>query len=153
MQIVVETPDQYFEQVPEHQKAAMIQLREVIKAHIPEGFEEAVGSGMVGYVVPYSLYPAGYHCKPRQPLPFVGIAAQKHFIALYHMGIYSDENLLSWFLEAYPKATSAKLDMGKSCIRFKNPESIPFELIGALMKKITVDDWIKTYESYHLKRK
>lgn len=152
MQIIVETPDQYFEQVPEHQREAMIKLREVIKAHIPEGFEEAVGSGMVGYVVPYSLYPAGYHCKPKQPLPFVGIAAQKHFIALYHMGIYSDDNLLKWFLEAYSKATSVKLDMGKSCIRFKKPESIPFELIGELMEKITVEEWIKTYETYHLKK-
>lgn len=151
MQIFVETPDQYFEQVPEHQKEAMNKLREVIKAHIPEGFEEAVGSGMVGYQVPYSIYPAGYHCKPKQPLPFVGIAAQKHFIAVYHMGIYSDENLLKWFLEEYPKATSAKLDMGKSCIRFKKPESIPFELIGKLMEKMTVEDWIGTYEKYHLK--
>jgi len=151
MQLFVETPDQYFEQVPEHQKEAMNKLREVIKAHIPEGFEEAISSGMIAYQVPYSLYPAGYHCKPRQPLPFVAIAAQKHFIAVYHMGIYSDESLLEWFLEEYPKATSAKLDMGKSCIRFKKPELIPFELIGKLMEKMTVEDWIGTYEKYHLK--
>ncbi len=152
MQIFVETPDQYFEQVPDHQKEVMNKLREVIKAHIPEGFEEGVGSGMVGYVVPYSLYPAGYHCTPKQPLPFVGIAAQKHFIALYHMGIYADENLLKWFLEEYPKATSAKLDMGKSCIRFKKLDLIPYEFIGQLMEKMTVGDWIAAYENYHLRK-
>lgn len=152
MQIFVETPDQYFEQVPDHQKEAMNKLREVIKAHIPEGFEEAVGYGMVGYQVPYSIYPAGYHCKPKQPLPFAGIAAQKHFIALYHMGLYSDESLLNWFLEEYPKATTAKLDMGKSCIRFKKPELIPFDLIGALMEKMSAEQWIATYEKYHLKK-
>lgn len=152
MQIFVETPDQYFEQVPDHQKEAMYKLREVIKAHIPEGFEEAVGYGMVGYQVPYSIYPAGYHCKPKQPLPFAGIAAQKHFIALYHMGLYSDESLLNWFLEEYPKATSAKLDMGKSCIRFKKLDLIPFELIGSLMEKMTAEQWIAAYEKYHLKK-
>lgn len=152
MQIFVETPDQYFEQVPDHQKEAMYKLREVIKAHIPEGFEEAVGYGMVGYQVPYSIYPAGYHCKPKQPLPFAGIAAQKHFIALYHMGLYLDESLLNWFLEEYPKATSAKLDMGKSCIRFKKLDLIPFELIGSLMEKMTAEQWIAAYEKYHLKK-
>ncbi len=151
MPIFAGTPDQYYEQVSEHQKEVMYKLREVIKSHIPEGFEEAVGSGMVGFEVPFSLYPAGYHCKPNQPLPFVGIAAQMHFIAIYHMGIYSDENLLKWFLEEYPKATTAKLDMGKSCIRFKKLELIPFELIGKLMEKMTVKQWIEAYEKYHLR--
>ena len=152
MQRNVDTPNQYFEELPEHQKEAMIKLREVIKAHIPEGFEEAVSYGMIGYEVPYKLYPEGYHCKPKRPLPFVNLAAQKHFIALYHMGLYADEALLNWFLEEYPKATTAKLDMGKSCIRFKKPELIPYDLIGRLMEKMTVEQWVSIYEKYHLKK-
>jgi hypothetical protein len=103
--------------------------------------------GMMGYVVPHSIYPAGYHCTPSDPLPFAGFASQKNFIAFYHMGIYSDPQLLEWFLKEYPKHTDARLDMGKSCIRFKKPEKIPFKLFGELMSKMTVKDWISRYES------
>lgn len=115
--------------------------------NLPEGFIAAISDGGLGYVVPHSLYPAGYHCKPAEPLPFAGIASQKNSINLYHMGIYSDPALLEWFVSEYPKHSSKKLDMGKSCIRFKKPEDIPFDLIGELMKKMNALEWISLYES------
>lgn len=141
------TPDEYFNQLPEDRKAAMQQLRKVLKKHLPKGFSETMSYGMVGYVVPHSKYPAGYHCDPKQPLPFVSIASQKNFIAVYHMGIYSDPALLAWFTAEYPKHSKTKLDMGKSCIRFKKPEAIPFDLIAELAAKVTPDQWIACYES------
>ena len=110
-------------------------------------FIAAISYGGLGYVVPHSLYPAGYHCKPAEPLPFAAIASQKNSINLYHMGIYSDPALLEWFVSEYPKHCRQKLDMGKSCIRFKKPEDIPFALIGELMKKMSVQQWISLYES------
>ncbi|HRI21013.1 MAG TPA: DUF1801 domain-containing protein [Panacibacter sp.] len=121
-------------------------LRNEILQNIPEGFQETMGYGMIGYVVPHSLYPKGYHCTPQLPLPFMNIASQKNFIAVYHMGVYADKSLYNWFVEEYSKLSSAKLDMGKSCIRFKNPGKIPFELIGKLAGKITVKQWIDIYE-------
>jgi uncharacterized protein YdhG (YjbR/CyaY superfamily) len=141
------TPDQYFKELPADRKEAMNKLRETIRKSIPKGFKESMGYGMVGYCVPHEIYPAGYHCDPKQPLPFTGIASQKNFIALYHMGIYAMPALLKWFTTEYPKHSSAKLDMGKSCIRFKKPEHIPYKLIAELMKKVTVNDWINAYES------
>ena len=107
---------------------------------------------MIGYVVPHSIYPKGYHCDPKLPLPFINIASQKNFIALYHMGIYADENLLNWFVNEFYKHSKAKLDMGKSCIRFKKPELIPYDLIGQLFTKLTVNDWVNIYESAFLKK-
>lgn len=152
MQSDVKTVDQYIDSQPEDRKLAMSQLRQVISDNLPEGFTEEMSYGMPGYVVPHTLYPAGYHCDPKLPLPFVSIASQKNFIALYHMGIYADQKLFEWFTSEYPKHSTAKLDMGKSCIRFKKPEQIPFELIGELMKKMTVTDWIGTYESAFRKK-
>ena len=102
--------------------------------------------GGFGYVVPHSLYPAGYHCKPSEPLPFAGLASQKNSINFYHMGIYADTKLYDWFVSEYPKHCKLKLDMGKSCIRFKKPDQIPFELMGQLMQKMTAEEWIKIYE-------
>jgi uncharacterized protein YdhG (YjbR/CyaY superfamily) len=147
MQSDAKTVDQYFDSLPDDRKSAMNQLRKVILDNIPPGFSERIGYGMPGYVVPHDTYPSGYHCDPKLPLPFAGIASQKNFIALYHMGIYADKDLLDWFTAEYPKHSSAKLDMGKSCIRFKKPEQIPYELIGELMKKMSVKDWIETYEA------
>jgi hypothetical protein len=132
--------------IPEERKAAFHQLHAVIVENLPPGFEAAISYGGLGYVVPHSLYPAGYHCKPSEPLPFAGIASQKNSINFYHMGIYADKDILDWFVTEYPKYCSAKLDMGKSCIRFKKPENIPFPLIAELMQKITVEKWIQTYE-------
>ncbi len=133
--------------VPEERAEAFNRLHQTIIENLPEGFEAAISYGGLGYVVPHSLYPSGYHCKPEEPLPFAGIASQKNSVNLYHMGIYSDPELLKWFTEEYPKHSKRKLDMGKSCIRFKKTEDIPFELIGELMKKMTVQDWVNIYES------
>ena len=145
MQSKAQTPDEYFFSLPEERKQAMNELRKMILKNIPKGFSEVMSYGMVGYVVPHSLYPGGYHCDPKLPLPFMCIASQKNFIAVYHMGIYSDKKLLDWFTKEYPKHSSKKLDMGKSCIRFKKPEEIPFKLIGELATKITPEQWIEWY--------
>ena len=147
MQSKAATPDAYIAEMPEERQKAFNKLRSVIKKNIPRGFKETMGYGMMGYCVPHSLYPAGYHCNPKDPLPFIGIASQKNFIAVYHMGIYADPGLHKWFVTAHAKASPKKLDMGKSCIRYKKPGDIPFELIGELASKMTPDDWIKMYES------
>jgi Domain of unknown function (DU1801) len=138
--------NQYMTELPDERKPAMDKLRAIILKNLPKGFEEVMNYGMIGYVVPHSLYPAGYHCDPKLPLPFMGLASQKNSINFYHMGIYADEKLLNWFTLEYPKYSKSKLDMGKSCMRFKKPEQIPFELIGALVKKMSVKDWIDYYE-------
>lgn len=142
---------EYFEAIPEERRPTMEKLRDVILANLPEGFKEGMGYGILGWSVPHSMYPAGYHCSPEDPLPFLGIASQKNFIALYHMGIYADKELHDWFVAEYPKHVKTKLDMGKSCIRFKKPENIPYELIGQLVQKMTPQDWITLYEA-NLKR-
>lgn len=147
MQIKAETPEEYLEKIPEDRKSPMEKLRKVILENLPDGFTETINYGMIGYVVPHSIYPDGYHCSPELPLPFMSIASQKNFIGLYHMGIYANEKLLQWFVDEYTKQVPTKLDMGKSCIRFKKPEQIPFELIGELSSKVSVDDWIEIYES------
>lgn len=143
----VSSPAEYMEAIPEDRREAIEKLREAIVGNLPEGFQETIGYGMIGYVVPHALYPPGYHCDPKTPLPFVGVASQKNFIALYHMGIYAMPELLEWWVAEFPKHSKQKLDMGKSCIRFKKPEHIPFDLIGQLMQKISVQDWISVYES------
>ncbi len=146
MQIFANSPDHYVSQLPEDRIAPIEQLRTVIKENLPPGFEEAMSYGMIGYVVPHSLYPAGYHCDPKLPLPFLSIASQKNFVAVYHMGIYADPVLLDWFTTEYPNHAKGKLDMGKSCLRFKKPAEIPFQLIGELAGKMTVEDWIALYK-------
>ncbi len=146
MQYQSTSVEDYMSQVPEDRKEALSNLRDVINSNIPKGFEETIGYGMVGYVVPHSLYPSGYHCTPELALPFMGYASQKHSINLYHMGIYAQKELYDWFVAEYSKYSKRKLDMGKSCIRFKKPEDIPYELIGELASKITVDEWIAIYE-------
>ena len=138
---------EYLKEVPDDRKDSFIKLRDTILSNLPDGFIEEMSYGMIGYVVPHSIYPQGYHCSPELPLPFASIASQKNFIGLYHMGIYADKNILDWFVNEYPKYCKLKLDMGKSCIRFKKPDQIPFELIGQLMSKITVKDFIAVYES------
>lgn len=121
-------------------------LHEVIVKNLPDGFEAAISYGGLGYVVPHVIYPAGYHCKPSEPLPFAGLASQKNSINFYHLGIYSDPRLMEWFISEIPKHTKQKPDMGKSCIRFKKMDDIPYKLIGDLMKKISVQEWIHFYE-------
>ena len=146
MQYNATSPENYIEQLPPQRKEPMRQLRKTILDNLPEGFEEQMSYGMIGYVVPHSLYPAGYHCDTKLPLPFMNIASQKNFIAFYHMGIYANPDLFNWFVAEYPKHVKTKLDMGKSCIRFKKPEHIPFGLLGELVTKMTPEDWIAIYE-------
>ncbi|NQX77055.1 iron chaperone [Gilvibacter sp.] len=147
MKVNANTVEEYFQAIPEERQPHMKKLHQTIVDNLPEGFQVGMSYGMVGYVVPHSLYPAGYHCDPKLPLPFMSIASQKNFIALYHMGIYANPELLAWFQEEYPKHVKTKLDMGKSCIRFKKPEVIPYDLIGELCKQMDPQKWINVYES------
>jgi uncharacterized protein YdhG (YjbR/CyaY superfamily) len=147
MKIEATSPDNYIEQLPEDRQAPMRKLRAIINDNIPAGFEEAMSYGTIGYVVPHSVYPAGYHCDTKLPLPFMSIASQKNFIALYHMGIYASPALMEWFVAEYPKHNTRKLDMGKSCIRFKKVEEIPYDLITELVQKMTMKEWIELYEA------
>lgn len=147
MQSKAKTIEQYFSELPEDRKEIMTELRKVILKNLPKGFQEEMNYGMVGYVVPHSIYPAGYHCDPKQPLPFLCIASQKNHVAIYHMGIYANPKLLKWFTDEYPKHSNKKLDMGKSCIKFKKAQDVPLKLIGELISKMSVKDWIEIYES------
>jgi uncharacterized protein YdhG (YjbR/CyaY superfamily) len=140
------TVAQYLSQLPKDRQLPIARLRQAIAENLPDGFDEQMSYGMIGYVVPFSLYPAGYHCTPELPLPFISLASQKNHIAVYHMGLYAQHNLLDWFTEAYHQQNLGKLDMGKSCIRFKNPEKIPYDLLGQLATKMAVDEWIACYE-------
>jgi Domain of unknown function (DU1801) len=147
MQSKATTVDQYLAEIPAERQQAMQELRKVIRKNLSKGFQETMNYGMMGYSVPHSKYPAGYHCNPKDPLPFMGIASQKNSINIYHMGIYADPKLFKWFQEAHAKASPKKLDMGKSCIRYKKPEDIPFKLIGELAAKMSMEEWIRLYES------
>jgi uncharacterized protein YdhG (YjbR/CyaY superfamily) len=151
MQSTAKTPDQYIAELPEERKEAIIALRKLLQSNLPEGYKEEMSYGMIGYVVPHSIYPKGYHSTPKLPLPFVNLASQKNYIALYHMGITADKALLKWFTEEYPKHSKARLDMGKGCIRFKKMEHIPYKLIGELVSKMTVKEWINLYEKTYRK--
>jgi hypothetical protein len=135
--------------LPEDRMGPFNKLHEIIVKNLPKGFEPAISYGGLGYVIPHTLYPAGYHCKPSEPLPFAGLASQKGSINFYHMGIYSDPLLLDWFVAEYPKHSKQKLDMGKSCIRFKKLDDIPYDLIGQLMGKMSAEGWIKKYEEIY----
>ncbi|OKP79994.1 hypothetical protein A3844_27710 [Paenibacillus helianthi] len=141
------SPEEYISQLPEERREAIMKLRQILKDNLPVGFQETMSYGMITYVVPHQLYPPGYHVNPDQPLPFVSIASQKNFIALYHMGIYMVPGLLAWFKEEYPRHVQTRLDMGKSCVRFKKTNSIPYDLIAQLSSKITVDEYVRMVES------
>ncbi|MBK8609646.1 MAG: DUF1801 domain-containing protein [Chitinophagaceae bacterium] len=146
MQSQATTVDQYIAELPEERQKVISQLRKQIKKNLPKGFEECMGYGMIAYVIPHSMYPAGYHCDPKVPVPFMSLASQKNFVAVYSMGLYADPKLLKWFTNEYAKAGVGKLDMGKSCIRFKKMDMIPFDLIGQLASKITPKQWLEFYE-------
>ena len=152
MQSSAKTPKEYIDSLPEDRKQAINELQKVIKKNLPKGFEETMQYGMLTYVVPHKLYPAGYHCDPKLPLPFVNLASQKNFIALYHMGIYANPKLLEWFTQEHAKRVKGKLDMGKSCIRYKKPDQIPYDLIAELMQKVSVNQWIEGYENAFRKK-
>lgn len=146
------TVQEILSNVPEDRFEPFNRLHDVITENLPKGFEPGISYGGLGYVVPHSLYPAGYHCKPEEPLPFAGIASQKGSINFYHMGIYANPELLDWFVSEYPKHSKRKLDMGKSCVRFKNMDDIPFDLIGELMRKMSSQDWIEMYEDRYVRK-
>jgi uncharacterized protein YdhG (YjbR/CyaY superfamily) len=146
MIIKAATIPEYIDQIPEDRKVVFKELLATLRTHLPEGFEECLSYGMPAFSVPHSLYPSGYHVTPQVALPFISIASQKNFIAFYHMGLYATPELISWWKEEYPKYSIRKLDMGKSCVRFKNMADIPFPLIEELAKKITPEQWIATYE-------
>ena len=133
--------------LPPDRAESFNKLHDVIVNNLPKGFEAGISYGGLGYIIPHSIYPAGYHCKPIEPLPFAGLASQKNSINFYHMGIYSKPELHDWFVAEYPKHTKQKLDMGKSCIRFKKMDDIPYELIGELMTKMSMEEWISIYEN------
>ncbi len=152
MQSKAKTVKDYIAELPPDRVEPVKKLRETVLKNLPKGFKEEMNYGMIGYVVPHSVYPAGYHCDPKAPLPFACIASQKNFIAFYHMGVSADPVLQKWFMKEYPKHSKRKLDMGKSCIRFKKPDTIPYKLIGELVSKMSANEWIKFYEK-NTKRK
>ncbi|MDO6812687.1 DUF1801 domain-containing protein [Tenacibaculum soleae] len=147
MQYEANSPEEYLAQIPEERQEIMQNLRVIIKDNLPTGFEEGINYKMIGYYVPHSIYPDGYHCDTSLPLPFMNIASQKNSINLYHSGIYAKKELLDWFVAEYPKHCKRKLDMGKSCIRLKKMDDIPYDLIAELCTKMTVEEWITIYES------
>ena len=146
MQSKAATVEQYLKEIPADRQEAINKLRNIILKNLPKGFKEGMGYGMIGYLIPHSMYPAGYHCNPTDPVTFMNLASQKNFIAVYSMGVYANPKLLKWFTDEYSKAGVGKLDMGKSCIRFKNMDKIPYELIGQLASKITPLQWLECYE-------
>ena len=153
MKIPAESIEEYLSNVPEERKEAFLKLYNTVSENLPKGFQESLSYGMIGWSVPLATYPDGYHCTPNTPLPFINLASQKNFIALYHMGIYADPELLHWFVTEFPKHSRKKLDMGKSCIRFKKPDDIPFELVAELVKKMSAEEWISLYEKLYKKAK
>jgi hypothetical protein len=153
MQSAATTVKDYLSELPADRNSAMTKLHKAFTKYLPKGFVETMSYGMITYCVPHKLYPSGYHCNPKQPLPFISIASQKNFIAVYHMGIYANPALFEWFTTAYEKLNISKLDMGKSCIRFKKVDEIPFELLGELTAKMGADEWIECYEKAFVKKK
>lgn len=147
MQYKATSPEDYINQVPEERQSTLKKLRKTINDHLSKGFEEGIQYGMIGYFIPHSKYPNGYHCNPDEPLPFMSFASQKNSVNLYHMGIYAQKELHDWFVAEYPKHCKRKLDMGKSCIRFKDMNDIPYELIGQLASKMSADEWMNLYET------
>ncbi|MCL4220984.1 MAG: DUF1801 domain-containing protein [Phycisphaerales bacterium] len=145
MQSKATTVDQYLAELPEDRRATMIALRQVFLEKLPEGYVEGMAYGMIGYHVPHSTYPAGYHCDPRQPLPFAGLAAQKNHYSLYLFCIYGSQEFTARFRERW-EATGRKLDMGKGCVRFKRLEDVPLEVVGEAIGSVPVDTFIALYE-------
>jgi uncharacterized protein YdhG (YjbR/CyaY superfamily) len=147
MKYEADSPESYIDQLSEERQEVIKKIRTIIKKNLPKGFEECINYNMIGYVVPHSTYPDGYHCDPKTPLPFMNVASQKKFVAIYHSGMYAKKEVYDWFVGEYPKHAKRKLDMGKSCVRFKKMDDIPFDLIRELCTKMTVNEWVNTYES------
>lgn len=146
MKIKANSVEEYITLLPENRKETITKLRETVLNNLPEGFKEEINYDMIGYVVPHSIYPRGYHCNPSLPVPFINIGSQKNYIGFYHMGLYGFEEILEWFKTEYQNRCKYKLDMGKSCVRFKKLDDIPYDLIGELVSKISLKEWIEFYE-------
>jgi len=146
MKIIANTVQEYLENIQDERKPIINQIRDVVNEHIPKGFKECINYGMLGWVIPHEVYTNGYHCNPKLPLPFINLASQKNHIGFYHMGIYASPDLMNWFTTEFPKHSDRKLDMGKSCLRFKKPEHVPLNLLGELVSKMSTADWISLYE-------
>jgi hypothetical protein len=140
-----DTFEAYFEALPAERKEGMERLRDTLRANLPDGFAEVLNYGFPSWVVPHSVFPSGYHVDPSLPLPFVSIASQKRHVAVYHMGLYASSSLLDWFVSAWSEHSKRKLDMGKSCIRFRKPDDIPHALLGDLCGRMSVQEWIDLY--------
>ena len=145
MQILAANFEEYLDKLPEDRKEPITKLRQTLIDNLPEGFEETQGAYGLGYCVPFSLYPAGYHCDPSKPLYFINVMSQKNYIALHHMGLYGSKELLDWFVSEYPNYSKQKLDMGKGCVRFKKMDQISYQLSGELARKITPQKWVEVY--------
>ena len=141
------TVGEYLARLPDDRRDAFMRLRAAIAENLPEGFSEEMSYGMPGWVVPLDAYPKGYHCAKDQALPFVSLAAQKQYISLYHLGLYAQPGLYAWFRAEYErKEYPHAIDIGKSCIRFRHPEEIPYDLVGQLAGRITPAEWVRIYE-------
>jgi uncharacterized protein YdhG (YjbR/CyaY superfamily) len=140
------TVEEYLAALPEDRREAIGQLRAVILQSLPQGYEETMQYGHIAYVVPHKLYPAGYHCNPADPLPYASLASQKSHMALYLMTVYGQPALAEWLREQYA-ARGLKLDMGKSCIRFKKLQQVPLDVIGEIIAKVPVEAYIAACEA------
>jgi hypothetical protein len=146
MQSKATTVGQYLKELPADRRAAISELRRVIRRNLPKGFQEGMQYGMIGYYVPHKLYPAGYHCDPKQPLPYVSLASQKNHMSLYLCAAYHNKRENDWFQKAWQE-TGKKLDMGKSCIRFKKIADVPLDVVAAAVARMSVDEFVEFYES------
>ncbi len=153
MQSKAVSPQEYIDSLQEERKKPMEELRKAIKKNLSKEYAECMAYGMLGYVIPLKVYPAGYHCDPKLPLGYMNLGSQKNFIVIHHLGIYGDKKLLDWFVKEFPKHSKAKLDMGKGCIRFKKMDDIPYKLIGELAGKLSAKEWITLYEKALASRK
>lgn len=151
MQYIATTIQEYIDQLPDDRQVPITRLKNILSANLSSEIEAGILYKMIGFYVPHTVYPDGYHCAPKDPLPFINLASQKNFIALYHMGLYANKELLDWFVGEYPKHCKGKLDMGKSCIRFKRMDDIPYDLIAELAQKMTAQAWIEIYEKAYKK--
>lgn len=147
MKITALHVNDYINQIEQDRKEAFRKIHQTFEKNLPDGFESRMLYNMPSFVVPHSLYPSGYHCDTSLPLPFISIGNQKKYIAMYHYGLYSDESLKRWFIDSYSEHSKRKLDMGKSCVRFKYMDDIPFLLIEDLAKRISPMKYIELYEN------
>ena len=144
MQSNAQTVDEYLAGLPEDRRIAISTVRDVILKNLPKGYEEGMQYGMIGYYVPHSIFPAGYHCDPKQPLNYASLGSQKNHMALYLMCVYGDSEHAQWFKQAW-EATGKKLDMGKACVRFKKLDDLPLDVIGESIARVPCDKYVARY--------